>query len=73
MKKSLLLLVLLFGASLTGVHASTKQPYQRATVVSVTHHETPSNYIGDPTDAPLQFDVYSYDTVSYTHLTLPTN
>jgi hypothetical protein len=61
MKKSLLLLALLLGASLTGVHASTKQPYQRATVVSVTHHETPSNYIGDPTDAPLQSEVYSYD------------
>jgi hypothetical protein len=46
---------------LTGAFAGTKQPYQSATVVSVANHETPSVYTGDPSDAPLQSEVYSYD------------
>ena len=61
MKRSLPLLVLICGVLLTGVYARTKQPYQSATVVSVANHETPSNYVGNPTDAPLQSEVYSYD------------
>jgi hypothetical protein len=62
MKKILVLLVLLSGGLLTSAHAKTKQEFQSATVVSVDTHETPSNYVGDnPTDAPLQAEVHSYD------------
>lgn len=61
MRTGLALLVLIFGVSLTGVCARTRQPYQSATVVSVANHETRSNYVGDPSDAPLQPQVYSYD------------
>ena len=61
MKRSLALLVLMCGVLLTGAFAGTKQPYQSATVVSVANHETPSIYVGNPTDAPLQSKVYSYD------------
>ena len=61
MKKSLRLLVLMCGVLLTGAFAGTKQPYQSATVISVADHETPSVYIGDPSDAPLQSEVHSYD------------
>jgi hypothetical protein len=61
MKKSLMLFVLVLGVFSTGVHAGTKQAYRSATVVSVAKHETPSNYVGNPTDAPLQAEVYSYD------------
>ncbi len=61
MKKSLRLLVLVCGVLLTGAFAGMKQPYQSATVVSVANHETPSVYIGDTSDAPLQSQVYSYD------------
>jgi hypothetical protein len=49
------------GVLLTGAFASAKQPYQSATVVSVANHETPSVCVGNPTDAPLQSEVYSYD------------
>jgi hypothetical protein len=49
------------GVLLTGAFASAKQPYQSATVVSVANRETPSVYVGNPTDAPLQSEVYSYD------------
>jgi len=62
MKETLVLLVLLSCGLLTCAHAKTKQEFQSATVVSVDTHETPSNYVGDnPTDAPLQADVHSYD------------
>lgn len=61
MKNILILGVLLFGISLMEVHAGTKQVYQPATVVSVANHESPSNYIGNPSDAPLRSEVYSYD------------
>lgn len=61
MKTSVTLLVLMCGVLLTGAFARTKQPYQSATVVSVANHETPSIYVGNPTDAPLQSEVYSYD------------
>lgn len=61
MKNILMLFVLVFGVLLMGVQAGTKQVYQLATVVSVANHETPSNYSGDPSDAPLQSEVYSYD------------
>jgi hypothetical protein len=61
MKKSLMLFVLVLGVFPTGVLAGTKQAYRSATVVSVANHETPSNYVGNPTDAPLRAEVYSYD------------
>jgi hypothetical protein len=61
MKTSVMLLVLMCGMLLTSASASAKQPYQSATVVSVANHETPSLYVGNPTDAPLQSEVYSYD------------
>jgi hypothetical protein len=49
------------GVLLTGMHARTKQPYQSETVVGVATHDTPSNHVGNPTDAPLQPEVYSCD------------
>jgi hypothetical protein len=62
MKKNLMSLVLVSGALLASVQAATKQEYQSATVVSVESRETPSNYAGsNPSDAPLQSEVYSYD------------
>ena len=61
MKNSLLLLGLLSGALLGCAQAGTKPAYQPATVVSVTSRETPSTYAGNPTDAPLQSEVHSYD------------
>jgi hypothetical protein len=62
MKKSLMLFVVVSGGLLASMHATTKQGYQSATVVSVETHETPSNYAGsNPSDAPLQAEVYSYD------------
>lgn len=61
MKKILMLFVLVFAALLTGVHAGTMQPYRPATVVSVTTHESLPRYVGNPVDAALQPEVYSYD------------
>jgi hypothetical protein len=62
MKKNLMSLVLVSGALLASAQAATKQEYQSATVVSVESRETPSNYAGsNPSDAPLQSGVYSYD------------
>ena len=62
MKKNLMLFVLASGVLLASAHAAAKQEYQSATVVSVESHETPSNYAGsNPSDAPLQSEVYSYD------------
>jgi uncharacterized protein involved in exopolysaccharide biosynthesis len=62
MRKNLMLLVLASGVLLASAHAATKQEYQSATVVSVESRETPSNYAGsNPSDAPLQSEVYSYD------------
>ena len=61
MKRNLALLVLMCGALVTGMFAHSKQPYQAATVVSVAKHEIPPIYVGNPTDAPLQSEVYSDD------------
>jgi hypothetical protein len=61
MKRNLTLLVLMCGVLVTGAFASAKQPYQAGTVVSVANHDTPSLYVGNPADAPLQSEVYSYD------------
>jgi hypothetical protein len=66
MRKSLMLLALLFGVLLVCLNAKTtrdvEQGYQTATVVSVEKYETPSNYVGDnPADAPLQSRNYAYE------------
>lgn len=62
MKRNLMSLILASGVLLARAHAATKQEYQSATVVSVESHEIPSNYAGsNPSDAPLQSEVYSYD------------
>jgi hypothetical protein len=66
MKKTLLVSALILSALLVYLHADTKRApkdqYQMATVVSVDKHVPESNYLGgNPTDAPLQADDYSYD------------
>ena len=66
MRKSLVLLLLVFGALLPRMQGSTPKDvehgYQTALVVSVGKHETPSNYVGDnPADAPLQARNYAYE------------
>ena len=61
MKSISILFVLISGVLLTGVHAEAKPPYRLGTVVSVVNHETPNRDTGNPTDAPLQSQVYSYD------------
>jgi hypothetical protein len=62
MKNTFAMFVLLSGALLTSAHAATKAGYQPATVVSVESRAIPSNYLGDnPSDAPLQAEVYSYE------------
>ncbi|HZR56071.1 MAG TPA: hypothetical protein VFA74_04295 [Terriglobales bacterium] len=62
MKNALILFLLVSSALVTSIYAEAKPKFQTATVVSVQKHETPSNYVGDnPSDAPLQSTVYSYD------------
>jgi hypothetical protein len=62
MKNNWLLLAIVSGVLSTSLHAATEAGYQPATVVSVESHATPSNNDGgDPSDAPLQSVVYSYD------------
>jgi hypothetical protein len=55
----------MLSALLVYLHADTKREskdqYQTATVVSVDKHVSQSNYIGSPSDAPLQAEDYSYD------------
>ena len=42
--------------------AKTKETgYQTAIVVSVEKYNAPTTYIGSPSDAPLQPEVYAYD------------
>jgi hypothetical protein len=65
MKKTLIVSVLMLSALLVYLHADTKKNsrigYQTATVVSVDKHAAESNYVGSPSDAPLQAEDYSYD------------
>jgi hypothetical protein len=62
MKTNLILFVLVPGVLMTCMHASTNTEYQSETVISVGRHAIPSNSDdGDPSDAPLQSQVYSYD------------
>jgi hypothetical protein len=62
MKNAFALFVIMSGVLITSGHAATKAGCQPATVVSVESRAIPSNYAGDnPSDAPLQPEVYSYD------------
>jgi hypothetical protein len=62
MKNTFVLFVLVCGVLITSGYAATKAGYQPATVVSVESRAIPSNYVGDnPSDAPSQAEVYSYD------------
>jgi hypothetical protein len=65
MKKTLMVSALMLSALLVYLHADTKRgskdQYQMATVVSVDKHVAESNYVGSPTDAPLQAEDYSYE------------
>lgn len=62
MKNNLLLLAIVSGVLSTSLYAKTESGYQPATVVSVESQATPSNNDGgDPSDAPLQSVVNSYD------------
>jgi len=65
MKKTLMVSAVMLSALLVYLHADTKRgskdQYQMATVVSVDKHVAESNYVGSPTDAPLQAEDYSYD------------
>ena len=62
MKNNLLLLAIVTGVLSTSLYAKTEPGYQPATVVSVESQATPSNNDGgDPSDAPLQSVVNSYD------------
>jgi hypothetical protein len=62
MKTSVMLIVLMSGVLLGGVHAAAKTEDQPAIVVSVENHvpQSDSNYAG-PLDLPLQPQIYSYD------------
>ena len=60
--KKIPMLLLFLSCGLVCLSANTKTGTQPATVVSVENHETPSNYVGsNPTDAPLEAQVYAYD------------
>jgi hypothetical protein len=65
MKKTWMVSGLVLSALLVYLHGDTKRgskdQYQTATVVSVDKHVAESNYVGSPTDAPLQAEDYSYD------------
>jgi hypothetical protein len=62
MKKSLMLFTLVSSVLMSCAQADTRPSYQPATVVSIKSHEAPSNYAGsNPSDAPLQAEVHSYD------------
>jgi hypothetical protein len=66
MKKILMVFGLMLSTLLVILHADTKREskdqYQTATVVSVNRHVAESNYVGgNPSDAPLQAEDYSYD------------
>ena len=61
MRENFRLFILVSGVLSASMHASTKSGYQSATVISVESHENPFNYAGgNPSDAPLRSQVYSY-------------
>jgi len=57
----LVLAILTIAFSASAKKADQKTGYQTATVLSVDKYTQPSNYVGSPTDAPLQADSYAYD------------
>ncbi len=59
MKKRILLFALTAGVLPTGLYAHGKYDPQQATVVSVNKYEAPFNFLGNPTDAPLQSTEYA--------------
>jgi hypothetical protein len=62
MKKSLILLMLVAAGLVVYLHASVKQGYQTATVVSVKKLDTTPQFIGgNPTDAPAQAEEFAYE------------
>jgi hypothetical protein len=64
MKTRFISLCLLASALLFNLPADARKAetgYQTATVVSVEKYNSPSTYIGSPTDAPLQPEEYAYD------------
>ncbi|MFZ0806221.1 MAG: hypothetical protein WAN03_08565 [Candidatus Sulfotelmatobacter sp.] len=61
MRNSLMLFTLVTTILPAGLHAQAKPASHMATVVSVTKYEAPSNYVGSPTDAPLQPTEYADD------------
>ena len=54
MRNSLMLFTFLATILPAGLYAQAKPASQTASVVSAAKYEAPSNYIGSPTDAPLQ-------------------
>ncbi len=62
MKKGVILLLLFAAGLAVCLHASAKQGYQSATVVSVKKLDTsPQFFGGNPTDAPAQAEEYAYE------------
>jgi hypothetical protein len=58
---SLCLVVSTLAFNLPADARKTETGYQTATVVSVDKYNSPSTYIGSPSDAPLQTEEYAYD------------
>jgi hypothetical protein len=59
MKNNVMLFVLVSGVLLANMQAAAKTEAQLATIVSVEHHDPPSN--SNPLDLPLQPQIYTYD------------
>lgn len=56
------LMLAIFAIALTASAKKTgRTGYMSATVLSVDKHAEPSNYVGSPTDAPLQAEQHAYD------------
>ncbi len=62
MKHTLMLFAIVSGALLTTAHAATPAEFRPATVVSVESRSVPFTYAGgNPSDAPFQSEIFSYD------------
>ena len=62
MRNTILLFAIVSGTLVTSMNAATKAGYQPATVVSAENHAAPSNNDGgNPSDAPVQPVLNSYD------------
>jgi len=61
-KNSLILLMLAGAGLVVYLHASVKQGYQTATVLTVKKLDTTPQFVGgNPTDAPAQAEEYAYE------------